>query len=225
LCALAQIHTASESLRIAERSYMMSPLRERWTPARAREMFADLADTARLHARIAPALPFVERALREVAELEPLASQEPVTLVHYDVYPPNVAFTRNAEKPEAVIIDWAAATADIAEIDLAFLFQQPYKSDRLLGWRESLQFYWDERERLTGKPYDWARRRSIFRYARIQALMTTMIAIHRAWERTTREDMRIAPDSPDPYMRFYDAALTDVLDTLQELAEDGSGND
>jgi hypothetical protein len=178
-----------------------------------------------LEARLRPAAEQVEERLKEVAQLEPLAAREPLTLVHYDVYPPNVALVRGTAEPEAALIDWAAATADIGEIDLAFVFQQPYKSDRLLDRRAGLRYYWEERKRLTGKPYDWRERVRVFRYARLQALFTTMLAIHRAWGQCVRQGLRIEAASPDPYMRFFDAALDDVLDTLGELAADGQTDD
>ena len=220
LRVLAQLHSAGERLRVSERAYLMPRLCTRWSPSRAREMFADLLNTSWLHARMIRADSHVDAALNALPRLEHIAANEPLTLVHYDIYPPNVAFTRNATQPDAVLIDWAAATADIAEIDLAFLFQQPYKSARLLDWRTALRFYWDERARLTGNAYAWQQRCAVFQYARIQALFTTFLAIHRAWEKCERENLRIAPDSPDPYMRFFDATLNDVLDTLEALAED-----
>lgn len=215
--ALAQLHAGGETLGVAQRPYMMSPLCERWNPSQMRIMFADLASTDWLAARMTQAEVNVDRVLTELPQLERVATRETPTLVHYDVYPPNVALTRDAALPQAVLIDWAAATADVAEIDLAFLFQQPYKSDRLLDWQTTLRFYWDERARVTGKTYIWDERCAVFRYARIQALFTTMLAIHRAWTRCLRENMRIASDSPDPYMRFFDAMLSEVLDTLREL--------
>lgn len=215
--ALAQLHSTGETLGTAERPYMMSRLCKRWTPPQMRQIFSDLAGTDWLAARMERGLEDVDKVLAELPVLERMAAQEPLTLVHYDVYPPNVALTRDAVVPEAVLIDWAAATADVAEIDLAFLFQQPYKSDRLLDWRTTLRYYWDERLRLTGRAYAWDERCAVFRYARLQALFTTMLAIHRAWEKCIRENLRIAPDSPDPYMRFFDAMLTEVLDTLEEL--------
>jgi len=183
-------------------------------------MFSDLLNTAWMHERIRPAIANVEQILNELPHLEKIALNEPLTLVHYDVYPPNVAFTRDSAQPDAVLIDWASASADIAEIDLAFLFQQPYKSARLLNWRKALRYYWEERRCLMGSPYDWQERCAIFRYARIQAIFTTMVAIHRGWEKTVELGTRIAPDSPDPYMRFYDAALNEVIHPCQELVED-----
>jgi thiamine kinase-like enzyme len=217
---LARLHIAAESLCVTERPYLMPPLRQRWTPARAREMFADLLNTSWLNERLARVASCVDLVLGELPRLEQIAANEPFTLVHYDVYPPNVAFPRDMSQSEAVLIDWALASADIAEIDLAFVFQQPYKSDRLLDWRSALRYYWDEREQLTGDPYVWQERCAIFRYARIQTVFTTLVPIHRAWEKAVRESSIIGPDSPDPYMRFYDATLKDVADTLQELIED-----
>jgi thiamine kinase-like enzyme len=220
LRALAQLHSGGRALDIPNRPYLMSPLHTRWTPQRAREMMADLAHTDWLAARMTQAEARTERVLNELRQLEQLAAREALTLVHYDIYPPNIAFTRDAAEPEAVLIDWAAATADVAEIDLAFLFLQPYHSDRLLDWRAALRYYWDERARLTGEPYDWQERCAMFRYGQIQTLFTTLLAIHRGWEKGIREGTRLAADAADPYARFYDASLHSVLRTLQALVED-----
>lgn len=225
LRALARLHSGGQALRVTERPYLMAPLHTRWTPARVREMFSDLLHTDWLHARMARAETWVDAILNKLPRLEAIAAKEPLTLVHYDIYPPNIAFTRDAEQPEAVLIDWAAATADIAEIDVAFLFQQPFNSDRLLDWRTALRYYWDERAKVTGDAYDWRKCCALFRYARIQALFTTFLAVHRGWEQCMRDGTRIAPDAPDFYMRFYDAALDNVLDTLQTLVKDTGHDD
>mgnify|MGYP000041121825 FL=1 len=88
-----------------------------------------------------------------------------------------------------------------------------------------VRYYWQERARLTGCAYDWQTRCAVFYYARIQAAFTTLLAIHRAWEKCARENLRMAADAPDPYMRFYYAALNDVLDRMSELANDMESDD
>lgn len=220
LRVLARVHSTAQNLDIASRSYLMSRLCTRWTAARVREMFSDLANTSWLQERVSPALAPLETILNELPELERIAATEPLTLIHYDVYPPNVAFSRAATAPAPVLIDWATAAADIAEIDLAFMFQQPYGSDRLLDWRTALHFYWDERVCLTGEVYDWDERCAVFRYARVQAIFTILLAVHRGWEKNMRAGMQMTADSPDPFVRYYDAALTRIIKTIQELTED-----
>lgn len=215
----ARLHAAGQMLQPERRPYLMSRLRERWTPQGARAMFADLLEAPEMNARLSPFGTSVAAALDELPRLERLAAQDPLTLVHYDAYPPNIAFSRDAAAPEAVLIDWAMATCDIAEIDLAFIFQQTYGSDRLLDWRAALQYYWEERARITGCGYNWEERVLVFRYARILALFTTLVPLHRAWLKSVREGIPFGPDSPDPYMRFYDATLSDLMDALPELAK------
>lgn len=220
LRVLARVHNTAQTLDIASRPYLMSRLCTRWTPQRVREMFTDLANTSWLHERVSPALGHLETILSELPALERIAAHEPLTLIHYDVYPPNVAFSRDATEPAAVLIDWATAAADMAEVDLAFLFQQPYDSDRLLDWRTALRFYWDERACLTGEAYDWDERCAVFRYGRVQAIFTILLAVHRGWQKNMREGTRMTADSPDPFMRYYDAALTRIIKTMQALTED-----
>jgi hypothetical protein len=158
----ARIHAAALGFHVERLPYLMPRLCERWAPPRARKMFADFLDTPWLAPRAQPARSAVERVLEELPVLEKLAGREPLTLVHYDAYPPNIGFMRHtssvqqttplgetsflpdSDEMQAVIIDWALATRDIAEVDLAFIFQQPYHSDCLVNWRDALQYYWNE---------------------------------------------------------------------------------
>jgi hypothetical protein len=180
-------------------------------------MFAEMMETDWLAARLRPAAMAVERLLDELPELAEAAAVEPLTLVHYDIYPPNIALARSDPAADAVLVDWALATCDIAEIDLAFMFQQPYHSDRRLDWREVLRYYCDERARLTGQAYNWPERVLVFRYARIQAWFMSLVPIHLAWIKAVREDRPFGADAADPYARFYDALLNSLLATLTTI--------
>ena len=67
-------------------------------------------------------MPLVHAVLEELPDLERVIAGEPLTLVHYDAYPPNIAFARHNPQADAVLIDWALASCDLGETDLAFLF-------------------------------------------------------------------------------------------------------
>lgn len=217
LRAYAGLHVAAQSLGVARCAYLMPPLRTRWTPEDARGMFDDLASAPSLSPRLVPIRPLIEILLSEMPALEALAAREPRTLVHYDAYPPNVGFPRSGDASKAVLIDWALASVDIGEMDIAALFQQPYGSDALLDWRVALRSYCDEKQRLTGEPYDWDERVMLLRYARIQALFTNFVPIHVAWKKAREQGTEISPNAADPYARYYDAMVNVLRRIIREL--------
>lgn len=214
----ARLHMYGQTLAVARQPYLMPRLQARWSPAGARAMFADFSETADLCEMVRPALPLVDVVLKLLPKLRELADKEPPTLVHYDAYPPNIAFARHDEQADAVLIDWALATCDIGEIDLAFIFTQPYQSDQLLDWREALRYYCERKAELTGCEYNWAERVEVFRYARIQAVFASLVPIHRAWQKAQRNGTPFAANSPDPFVRFYIAMLGDLIERLGEIA-------
>jgi len=68
----------------------------------------------------------------------------PVTLLHCDGYSPNFAMPQDLEQ-EGVLIDWEMISWGIAEIDLAYLFMQPFCSAREIDREEALDYYWAQR--------------------------------------------------------------------------------
>lgn len=227
----ARLHVAGRARVSARPEYLMAPLRERWTAEGAREITAELAARSP-EMGLVGILPLVERMLDEAQNMEELAAGEPATLVHYDAYPPNVAFRRgsayaNGDESEAdaaqdgaILIDWALATRDMGEVDLALLLQQPYGSDRALHWRDMLSYYYQERARLTGELFDLAERTRALRYARIGAWFTTLVPIHRAWARAMREGKPFGPEAEEPYAQYYQAMLEELIATANELYGD-----
>lgn len=211
----AKLHAFAPTLNVPQRPYLMPPLARRWTPDQIRSMIADFLSTPWLAPRVEPAARSLDLVLNEVAALEPLAALEPQALVHYDAYPPNVAFASDGDA-DAILIDWELATCDIAEIDLAALFLQPYHSDRVLDWHSVLEYYWQLRSQLDGKKYDLAARVPLFRYARLQTLLNTIVPIHHAWQKAVSQQMPFAPDAPDPYARYFDAMSATVMTGLSE---------
>lgn len=214
----ARLHAYGQMLAVSQMPYLMPRLHARWSPAGARAMFADLAKTAELSDKVRPALPWVDVVLKLLPALQELADKEPPTLIHYDAYPPNIAFARRDDQADAVLIDWALATCDIGEIDLAFIFTQPYQSDQLLDWREALRYYCERKAELTGCGYNWGERVEVFRYARIQAVFASLVPIHRAWQKAQRDGTPFSANSSDPFVRFYIAMLDDLIERLGEIA-------
>jgi hypothetical protein len=219
LRTLARLHVEGCRMVQDKPRYLMPPTGERWSVESATEMFRAMSETPWLAKRLVPAAPLVNVMLADLPTLRRDAADEPKTLVHYDIYPPNIAFSRSDANADAVLIDWALATRDLAEVDLAFLFQQPYQSDARLDWRAALRYYWRARGQLTGESYDWDKRVRVLRLARIQAWFTSLVPIHRAWEKAVQENVPFDAPEASPFAKFYDALLTDMVERLPSINE------
>jgi hypothetical protein len=109
-------------------------------------------------------LPRIERLIqRTLAELTVFA-RNPATLLHNDVYPPNVALPLDLDG-DAVLLDWEMAGWGLAECDLAFMFLQPYRSAREIDRTRALAIYWAERRSLEGRCPPVAERQAVQRHA------------------------------------------------------------
>ncbi len=96
-----------------------------------------------------PPLPSLGRVIEWVLDFTPEMSRLPQTLLHNDVYPPNIAL-RDDLSGEAVLLDWEMAGWGLPEMDLAFLFLQPFRSAARLDREAVLEAYWRERYNLEG---------------------------------------------------------------------------
>jgi aminoglycoside phosphotransferase (APT) family kinase protein len=72
------------------------------------------------------------------------------TVLHNDVYPGNVGLPYDPGG-EAALVDWEMVGWGMAELDLAFMFTQPYRSARQIDRTAALDYYWDQRQRLEGR--------------------------------------------------------------------------
>jgi len=73
----------------------------------------------------------------------------PCTVLHNDVYPPNVALPRDLQQ-SAILFDWEMAGYGPAELDLAYMFLQPFRSARSIDRAGALEYYWEQRKDLEG---------------------------------------------------------------------------
>lgn len=129
------------------------PAQQEWMlPRHETRVRAAAAELPRLVAEIValgtwPPLPRFAALLdwlqREMARL----AAAPATLLHNDVYPPNVGLPRGAGET-AVLIDWEMLGWGLPEMDLAFMFLQPYGSHRQLDRTATLAAYWQARAAL-----------------------------------------------------------------------------
>jgi hypothetical protein len=94
-------------------------------------------------------LPRIERLIERTIADQAVFACHPRTLLHNDVYPPNVALPLNLDG-EALLVDWEMAGWGLAELDLAFVFLQPFRSARQIDRTEALASYWAMRQDLEG---------------------------------------------------------------------------
>lgn len=93
----------------------------------------------------------LDRTLRDA---EVLASQ-PVTVLHNDVYPPNCGLPVSGES-DAILVDWDMVSFGLAEMDLAFMFMQPFGGHRQLDREAALSHYWRRRGEIDGQRHSKA---------------------------------------------------------------------
>lgn len=96
-------------------------------------------------------------AVKQMVRVQP-------TLIHNDVYTPNLGLPRLAGD-EVIILDWEMVGWGLAEMDLAFMFMQPFGSHRRLDRTQSLDYYWRQREKLGTKSESSLVREARQRYA------------------------------------------------------------
>jgi aminoglycoside phosphotransferase (APT) family kinase protein len=94
-------------------------------------------------------LPNLDRLLGWVAAAGADLESLPESYLHGDVFPPNISLP-HVLSGEAVLIDWDMAGIGLAEMDLAFMFLQPFGSAADLDREQVLADYWRERGRLDG---------------------------------------------------------------------------
>jgi hypothetical protein len=108
-----------------------------------------------------PRLPqLVARTLDGIRRLE----SHPVTLLHNDVSPANVGLPRDL-RGSGVLVDWEMLGWGLPELDLAYMFTQPFRSAEGLDRTRMLDYYWDRRQALEGTIPPPAQRRWRQRHA------------------------------------------------------------
>jgi len=128
-----------------ERGWMFNVQEIRWSPQDLLRMADELAAWG-----VWGSLPHLKRLVAQtLADAQHLADY-PVTVIHNDVYPPNVALPFDLNQ-EAVLIDWEMVGWGIAELDLAYMFMLPFRSTQNIRRQEALDYYWTQRAMLEGQ--------------------------------------------------------------------------
>lgn len=155
-------------------------------------------------------LPGIERLVATTLDAIDGRANEPVTLLHNDTAPQNIAFPVDDETAQPLLIDWEMAGRGLPELDLAYLFMQPYDNARAVDRAALLATYYDERDRLgDGRP-DRASQQERQRYAdRVLALWFVPVAHDRV--------LRPFPPGSEPH-RYWHHMLPVLERRLSELA-------
>lgn len=139
----------------------------------------------------------LERTLREAK----LLAEWPITVLHGDVFPPNCSLPF-AREDEVILVDWDMVSFGLAEMDLAFMFMQPFNSHRQLNRQETLDYYWNRRQQLDGRRSSQAELEMRQRYAdTLWALRLIPVAYQ----------MSLSPFPPDSAPQIYWNSMFGVL--------------
>ncbi len=175
------------------------------------EMLPRLVEAVVQTGRWSP-LPAFSRLLeRTLADMERWVDA-PVTLLHGDVYPPNAGIPYDPARNDVILLDWEMLSCGLAEMDLAYMFCQPYRSHRFIHKAEALDYYWTERSRLEGMNLSHIERAHRQRYADTLLVLWLIPVAHR---------MALAPYPADsPVRHFWDSNFQVLNDHLLALCHE-----
>lgn len=99
--------------------------------------------------KIWPRMPGFERLLERTLRVASQLSGHLLTVLHNDVYPPNCGIPAN-RSGDVILVDWDMVGRGLAEMDLAFMFLQPFGSHLQLDRTAALDYYWRKRQQIDG---------------------------------------------------------------------------
>lgn len=139
----------------------------------------------------------LDRTLRDAEIL----SSHPDTVLHNDIYPPNCGIPEPGEG-NTILVDWDMASFGLAEMDLAFMFMQPFGGHRQVDRQAALAHYWRQRQELDG------RQRS---KAELEARQWYADALWALWLIPVAFRMAESPFPPGSSPRIYWESMFSVL--------------
>ena len=135
------------------------------------------------------------------------------TLVHNDVTPANAGLPRDGDGP-ALLVDWEMVGSGPAELDLAYMFMQPFDNTRAVDRQAALAWYWQQRRLAPGGGPPGEIPRPAER-ARAQHLADAVLAL---WLIPVAHQRLLTPFPPGSAPRRYWDAMSRVLERrLREL--------
>jgi hypothetical protein len=207
LQAYAHLHSRGETWLPPpeERGWMLPPQKTHWQT----EEILTAAETITSTGVWKP-LPGLDRLACQAVATSRRWQDYPVTLLHYDGAPANIALPYGLEG-EAVLIDWQDVTWGIAELDLAYLFNQPFGSARQIERQPALDYYWEQRYKWSGWIPSLAERRAVQRHADILMSFTLLQVGTQA---------ALYPHPAGSFPRIYwDSQFINLRQHLQQMIE------
>lgn len=206
LRAYAHLHACGEAWLppLNERQWMLQPQETRWLL----DDIPSMVETI-ISAGIWQPLPGIEKLVEETRRNSPSLQNYPKTMLHYDAVPPNVALPFDLDQ-DAVLLDWQDVTWGMAELDLAYLFNQPFSSARHIDREQAFKYYWAQRDLIEGKLPPLEIRKVAQRYADIVMSFTLVAVGHLVVHK---------PYPEGSYPRLHWDSMFEVLyQRLQELS-------
>lgn len=161
-------------------------------------------------AGIWPPLPGIGRLVESAVGDVERPHDWPETVVHNDVTPANAGLPRNGGGP-AMLIDWEMVGTGPAELDLAYMFMQPFDNARAVDRQAALTWYWEQRRSLSSGIPAAADR------ARAQRQADTLLAL---WLIPVAHQRLLSPFPPGSAPRLYWDSMSRVLERrLRELCQ------
>ena len=145
--AYARLHTVGEISNLSDKVNLdrLLPRHEtRLEPEKIQHMVCDLVQQ-----NVWEPIPGLDTLVTRTVDAAQTFTQLPTTLLHNDVYPPNVALPSDL-KGDAILLDWEMASYGLPEMDLAFMFIQPFRAHRFLDKARVLDAYWAARHAREG---------------------------------------------------------------------------
>ena len=142
----ARFHSSATTVlpALAERDWLM-PRHETSVLATAAEL-PELVQELVSDGLWAPLPGFPDLVAQTLEQIEQYASAE-VTLLHNDVFPPNAALPLFHDG-QVMLMDWEMASWGLPEMDLSYMFLQPFRSHRRLRRPQVMSWYWGARSAL-----------------------------------------------------------------------------
>jgi hypothetical protein len=176
--AYARLHQAGRAcMDVADEPgalWQMALQQRAWRAEEIAALYDDLARQSIWARRIA----IGQLAERTLAGQRSLAGR-PGTLLHHDVFPPNIALPPDPGG-EAVLLDWGMLGWGMAELDLAFLFMQPFGNTAGIDRSAVLDCYWERRSALGGSIPPTDERWALQRHADALWALSLIPVAHRA---------------------------------------------
>jgi thiamine kinase-like enzyme len=169
----ARLHISGEAAIAATGTpnWMFTYLKPEWDPVEIQAMFQNLVEKG-----IWSQLPGFSKLVSHTYEALISREFEPLTTLHHDSWPSNIALPMDFQG-EGVLVDWEMAGWGIAELDLAYMYIQPYQSARKVDQRSAIEYYWTYREDIEGKTFPRERIFARQRYANaILAISLVVVA-------------------------------------------------